>query len=211
MKNTMRWFYLFTAVTLFSSRATEAAMITYDFEATVTSVADYSSGHTLIPASIHVGSIESGSFSFDDTAPGSPYVRGTALNLTATVTIDGTYTYTLSLPTSSDEIDVGLGGVYKRGPTSTTSFDSPVSVLEFFNLQASSNDLSTVQFTAPTGSGATVGISDAGEQSYYYIGATITSLQPASVPEPASLALFGSGIACLVGYRSWRRRKAAKV
>lgn len=207
--NTIRGFCLVGALMTFGPVKSEAGVITYDFTATVTTVADYSPGHTLIPASIHVGSTEVGSFSFDTSAPGSPFVHGTPLDLMATVTIDGAYTYTLNAPTTSDEIDVSLGGIYKRGPAATTSFGGPLGLLEFFSLHASSGDLSTVHFTAPPD--ATVGISDAGYPAapYYYIGANITSLQ--QTPEPASLVTFGGVIACAAACRGWRRRKSAKA
>lgn len=178
--------------------------VTYDFTATVTVVDDTASGHTIVPSSIQPGSTETGSFSFDNSAPGSPFARGTLLDLHATVTVDNKYTYTLNTPTSSDEIDVGLGGVYKRGPADITSFGAPISQLEFYNMTSSSNDLSNVVFSMP----GSVGISDVNSsgQPYYFIGADMTSL--AVVPEPSSLVGLGGALASFVGYFSWRRRKS---
>lgn len=196
---------LFTALLIANN--VWGAEVTYDFTATVSVVDDTSSGHTLIPSSIQPGSTETGSFSFDTSAPGSPFARGTLLDLHGTVTIDNKYTYTLTTPTTSDEIDVGLGGVYKRGPADITSFGAPISQLEFYNMTASSSDLSNVVFSMP----GSVGISDANStgQPYYFIGADMTSLAPSAVvPEPSALVGMGSALATFVGYFGWRRRKS---
>lgn len=180
-----------------------AREVTYDFTATVTVVDDTASGNTLVPSSIQPGSTEVGSFSFDTSAPGSPFARGTLLDLHATVTVDNKYTYTLTTPTTSDEIDVALGGVYKRGPADITSFGAPISQLEFYNMTSSSSDLSNVVFSMP----GSVGISDANStgQPYYFIGADMTSL--AVVPEPSALVGMGGALASFVGCFGWRRWK----
>jgi hypothetical protein len=209
----IRFLSLALTLALANAGGATAGFITYDFDATVTTVVDYSPNHTLVPASIRPNvSTMVGSFTFDNAAPGSPYPKGSALDLSATITVDGKYTYTLTSPNFFDSIDL-LGtssGLYKHG-NATTSFGAPVGLLELFNLISSTNALSTTQFTLPPPgpASATAGISDAGSgQPYYYIGGQVVSLTPAAVPEPASLTMLGIGLAGLAVYRRRHRKPA---
>jgi hypothetical protein len=206
----IRFLSLALTLALTNAGAATASFITYDFTATVTTVADYSPNHTLVPASIQPGSTMVGSFTFDNSAPGSPFPGGTSLDLSATITVDGTYTYTLTTPNFFDSIDLLSGpnsGLYKHG-NAMTSFGAPVGLLELFNLNSSTNSLSTTQFTLPPPgpAGATAGISNAAGQPYYFIGGQVVSLEPAAAtPEPASLTMLGIGLAGLAVYRRQRR------
>ena len=203
--------YLALTLALANPGAATAGFITYDFTATVTTVADYSPNHTLVPASIRPNvSTMVGSFTFDNSAPGQ-FPGGNSIDLSATITIDGKYTYTLTSTNFFDSIDL-LGtssGLYKHG-NATTSFGAPVELLELFNLVSSTNSLSTTKFTLPPPgpAGATAGISDGTGQPYYYIGGQVVSLTPAATPEPASLTMLGIGLAGLVVYRRRHRKPA---
>src|SRR5262249_48317453 len=115
--------------------------ITYEFTGTVRVADDQSAGHTLLPTSIQPGSTMTGTFSFENSAPGqvsgnAGFYPGTRLQLTTTVTIDGQYTFSLTVPTASDEIDI-LGRqtfeYFKRGPNTATEFNpnTLVSLIDF--------------------------------------------------------------------------------
>src|SRR5579883_3357230 len=118
----------------------QPATVTYQFSGTVTSFTDTSTSR-YVPASVQDNvSTYVGTFSFNNSATGQvssedAFYRGTALGLTATVTIDNTYTYTLNTPSSNDEIDI-IGNsfeLFKRGPTVTEGFspNPPFSHFEF--------------------------------------------------------------------------------
>jgi PEP-CTERM motif len=191
-----------------------ADIITYDFSGTVNSITDTSTNH-FVPTSIHNGSTFVGTFSFDNSAPGqvsggNAFYRGNALKLSASVTIDGTFTYTLTTPTASDEIDI-LGTsfeFFKRGPTVFESFapNPPFSHFEF--LGKTQTDI--LANALVNGTGASSGVSDQQTPGspYYFIGAGISSAQLSAIPEPATLLLMGTGVICMAS--CWRRQLKAR-
>jgi PEP-CTERM motif len=200
------------ALALVSDEA-RADIITYGFSGTVNSITDTSTNH-FVPTSIHNGSTFVGTFSFDNSAPGqvsggNAFYRGTALKLSASVTIDGTFTYTLTTPTASDEIDI-LGTsfeFFKRGPTVFESFapNPPFSHFEF--LGKTQTDI--LANALVNGTGASSGVSDqqTSGSPYYFIGANISSAQLSAIPEPATLLLMGTGAVCVAAF--WRRQVKA--
>jgi hypothetical protein len=190
---------------------------TYQFTATVTSITDTSPGKTMVPSSIQPGSTIVGSFSYDAISGTSGFYRGTGLMLSANATIDGTYGYSVTTPTTNDEIDIfgtPLNFEYfKRGPTVPTLFDPniPVSHFEFTGIDSTSVDPSLAQLSLPTGGPpASFGVSDqqTPDSPYWFIGANITSLQQTSAPEPSSLLLLASTAGLTCAYARWRRRAA---
>ena len=209
----LRLLTLVPVVLAIMSVEARADIITYDFSGTVNSITDTSTNH-FVPTSIHNGSTFVGTFSFDNSAPGqvsggNGFYRGTALKLSASVTIDGTFTYTLTTPTVSDEIDI-LGTsfeFFKRGPTVFENFapNPPFSHFEF--LGKTQTDI--LASALVNGTGASSGVSDqqtAGSP-YYFIGAGISSAQLSAIPEPATLLLLGTGAVCVAAF--WRRRLKA--
>ncbi len=149
---------------LAGSRSVQAGLVTYTFSGKVDSITDTSTDH-YVPTDIQDGSTFVGTFSFDNTAPGTidgadAFYRGIALDLSETVTINGKYTYTLITPTSQDEIDI-LGDTFeffKRGPTVYTTFapNPPFSFFEFIG-QTQTNILSNAVISSKN---ATAGVSD---------------------------------------------------
>jgi hypothetical protein len=190
--------------------AARAELVTYTFSGTVDAITDTSSDH-YVPTSIQNGNIFVGTFTFNNSAPGTfsgsdAFYRGTALDLSASVTIDGRYTYTLTTPSSQDEIDI-LGNsfeLFKRGPTVYTSFapNPPFSHFEFLG-QTQTGILSQA---VVTGAGGSAGVSDQQTSGapYYFVGASITSAQ--AVPEPSSWLLVTMGAASLLVQRRARLR-----
>jgi hypothetical protein len=215
--NGKQWTGALVALVLAGSGSARAGTVTYFFSGTVNAITDTSTNH-FVPASIQKNvSTFVGSFSFDNSAPGTVgggngFYSGTALHLRATVTIDGKYTYTLNTPTANDEIDI-IGNAFElfaRGPTVTTSFapNPPFSHFEF--LGTTQTDI--LANAVVGGAGASAGVSDQQTPTapYYFIGAGITSLQPAATPEPSSLVLTGIGAGSLLLCR-WKRRKLARA
>jgi len=190
-----------------------AEVVTYAISGTVSVFTDTSTNH-YVPASIRPNlSTFVGTFSFDNAAPGTVsgsngFYRGTALNLSCNITIDGQYQYALNAPSTQDEIDI-LGtsfGLYKRGPTVSTGFapNPPFSHFEFRGT-TQTNVLSNALISNVTSSS---GVSDQQTSGapYYYIGANISSVAQA-VPEPGSVALL-LGAATGLALR-WGRRRAS--
>jgi hypothetical protein len=205
-------FLLLALVAVFGSTSSaEAAIITYQFSGTVTTLSDSPTSPQL-PADIQVGSTATGFFSYDNAAPGVQFYHGTALQLSQSVTIDNKYTFQLTTPTSSDEIDLFAGtfGLFKRGPDVALPFGAPgahLSFLDAFSFLSTSDDLAVTQLSL--GPNSTIGISNAfSTQPQYFIGITPTTLSQVVtvVPEPSSVSLLGLGLAGLIGY-ALRRRK----
>jgi hypothetical protein len=194
-----------------------ASLVTYEAVGTVTSVAD-DSGLGYIPATILNAPTKTLTYAefitFDNAAaavsstPTSGIYRGTSLDMSVSVLIDGIYAYAISTPSSSDEID--LSGtdfeLFKRGPTTYTSFapNPPFSHVDF-EAKTQSDQLSTAVISAGNPFTAN-GISDqqTSGAGYYYIGASFTSVQ--QVPEPAGLvpSLLLTGTALLASRRKVR-------
>jgi hypothetical protein len=227
--DTMRKAFVALAAVLLVAGHARASFITYSFTGTVTTAVDYSPGQTLLPLGIQPGSTFTGTFSFDNSATGAQYLsdefpRGTSLKLSATVTIDSKYTFKLTTPTSSDEIDVILGSFngfeyFKRGPNTPTDFNANTytNLVDFLlgtsSPQALTNVLSGSNVNLADYNGPSLGLSGMGPtgSEYFFIGGTITSLQPASaqpVPEPASWAILSIGGAFSVVLRRFCRRSA---
>jgi hypothetical protein len=196
--------------TLANTGVARASYVTYAFSGTVNAITD-TSGNNFVPTSIHTGSCTFvATFSFENSAPGQvsesdAFYRGTALNLQASVVIDGTYTYTLTTPTSSDEIDI-IGGAFeffKRGPTVNTMYapNPPFSHFEFLGL-TQTNILQNAQVTFASNSSAGVSDQQTSSAPVYFIGSSIATLQ--AVPEPGSVALLGIGT--LAAFWRFRRR-----
>jgi len=196
--------------TLTNAGVARASYVTYAFSGTVNAITD-TSGNDFVPTSIHTGSSTFvATFSFENSAPGQvsgsdAFYRGIALNLQASVVIDGTYTYTLTTPTSSDEIDI-IGGAFeffKRGPTVSTTYapNPPFSHFEFLGL-TQTNILQNAQVTFASNSSAGVSDQQTSSAPYYFIGSSISTLQ--AVPEPGSMALLGIGT--LAAFWRFRRR-----
>jgi hypothetical protein len=174
--------------------AAHAAMVTLSFTGTVSDPVDYSGLGYVPNAIMQTGGSFTGMVSFNNSATASSsdatdaYYSGTDLDMSVDITVAGQYQYILSTPSSSDEIDLEGSGfdLFKRGPTVYTSFspNPPFSHLDF-ELQTDTDVLSTL-----TGADVTLGSFPAAEVSdaqtsgagYYYVGATITSVQ--GVPEP---------------------------
>jgi hypothetical protein len=198
------------------SQAAHAEMMTYAISGTVAgTITDESTDH-YVPTAITDGSTYAGTISFDNAAPGTSdangaYYRGTALDLSVNILIDGQYDYQDTTPSVSDEIDIlntshGLTfGLYKRGPVVSTSFapDPPFSHLDFLGT-TQTDILSNAQITGVTSSG--VGDTEATGSPYYYVGANLSTVQ--LVPEPSTLGLLAAGAVALLAL--WQRRKRRK-
>jgi hypothetical protein len=201
---------------LLASEHARATYLTYEFTGTVSDAVDYSPGHTLLPTSIQPGSTMAGTFSFENSAPGQVsgndgFYRGTPLQLNTTVTIDGRYTFSLTVPTGGDEIDI-LGRqtfeYFKRGPNTATEFNpnTLVSLIDF-SAGTNTNILADAELSLTSSS---FGISNPGAQAdYYFIGGRLDTLRPSPAPEPGALTLLLVGAAGMAGRLWWRRRKAA--
>jgi hypothetical protein len=217
-RSSMRTHQMLAALTflvLIGSGTAQATIVTYYFSGTVNTFADYS-GDNYIPSSVKDGSSFVGYFSYDNSATqvlNNPGIyRGTSLNLAASVTIAGLYTYTLGGTTDGDEIDL-LGtsfGLYGRGPTVYESF-SPNPPFSFFSfggtMSSSTTDLSSAKLVNTDSS---AGLSDAlTDAPYYFIGGGITEVV---APEPSSLFLVGIGAGgFLVTFQKRRRQAGASV
>jgi hypothetical protein len=189
--------------------ASRANLVTYSLSGTVGVAADHS-GLAYVPSAILNGGLPVvGTVSFENSvAPSSitstsASYRGNALNLSVTFTIDGLYTYSLTTPSTQDEIDISTFfpqstrfSIFKRGPTVYTGFEPypPFSHFEFSGYDGvRSLQLSDAVITGSNPFGAN-GLSDQQtEAGYYYIGLSFDTVQP--VPEPGSLWILG--VACL--------------
>jgi hypothetical protein len=181
-----------------------AEMITYEISGVVGSnITDESTDH-YVPTAIAGGETYAGTISFNNAATGSlsgndGYYRGTALDLSVNITIDGQYQYSDSTPSSSDEIDL-LGttfSLYKRGPVVSANFapDPPFSHLDFQGT-TNTNILANAPVLTATSSG--VGDTEAAGSPYYYISARLTSVEQV-VPEPGTCTLLAVGAAICLG------------
>jgi hypothetical protein len=193
------------------------SIVTYQFTATVTSITDDSPGKTLVPHSIQINtSTITGTFSYDAITGTSGFYSGTSLMLAANATIDGTYGYSVTTPTSQDGIDIFGTPLdfefFKRGPSVPTLFDPniPVSHLEFTGLVSTSANPALAQLSLPSSGSAQVGISDAQTSGVpsWFIGGNITSLEEVSTtaPVPSTFLLLASGAGLTSAYGRWRRR-----
>jgi hypothetical protein len=196
MKSALRALGVF-ALIVGGPGAAQAGIVTYSLSGTVSVFTDTSSNH-FVPTSIQPNiSTFVGTFSFDNSAPGQisgsdAFYRGRALNLSANITIDGVYNYSLNSPSDQDEIDI-LGassfGLYLRGPTVFTNFapNPPFSHFEFIG-KTNTNILSLATISP---NGGTAGVSDQQTPGmpYWFIGSNVTSV--AAVPEPSTFALVG--------------------
>jgi hypothetical protein len=201
----MKTTYLFTAAlaaALAGVGGARADFVTYEITGKVSTLVDYSPGHNQLPADIHVGDALSGTFSYNTDAPGSSVYRGTALQMSIRVTIDG-HTFALTSSTASDEIDllsIPPFGYYKRGPEITTDFGTPLS---FASLNLGGNGTTDLSKFQPSLNyfDNSVGLSDAGSASpYWFIGGSVDTLAPvAAVPAPSGLVLGGIAALCLGG------------
>jgi hypothetical protein len=198
------------AAALASVGSARAGLVTYEFTGQVSTLVDYSPAHNQLPADIHVGDALAGTFSFNSDAPGSSFYRGTDLQMSISVTIDG-HTFALTSPTASDEIDllsIPPFGYYKRGPDVTTAFGTPLS---FASLNLGGNvttDLSKFQPSLNYFDNS-VGLSDAGSAApYWFIGGSVDTLQPVTpTPAPPGLVLGGIAAVCLSGCALRRRAR----
>jgi hypothetical protein len=189
-----------------------ADIVAYTISGTVDAITDTSTNH-FVPTSIRDNvSTFVGTFSFDNSAPGSVsgsdgFYRSTALKLSATVTIDGQYTYTLTTPSASDEIDI-LGTsfeFFKRGPTAFTSFapNPPFSHFEFLG-QTQTNILSNARVSGGPNTSAGVSDQQTSGAPYYFIGAGITTVQVVPEPRLPVLLVAGAGVLLVFARRPWR-------
>jgi hypothetical protein len=197
-------------VAVLNSTRAEASLVYYDFSGTVSPSVDYS-GLSYVPAPILAGGVPFiGTLSFDNSASpvsstsSSAVYRGTDLDMTMPITIDGSYTYAISTPASDDEIDTSGTDfeLFKRGPTVYTSFapNPPFSHLDF-----EATTTSSILSEGIIGIGSPFDANGLSDQQtsgagYYYINLTPSSLQ--EVPEPSALTAMAIGLAAL----SMRRR-----
>jgi PEP-CTERM motif len=202
---------LVAAVILAGPSLVHAGEVTYTVSGTV-ELDSNSPPDPYLPAGIKPGTTFVATFSFNNDAPGqvsgnNGFYSGTALDLHATVTLNGQYTYTLATPTSSDQIEI-LGNtfeLFKRGPTEYTSFppNSPYSHFEFLGY-TQTNILADAEVSG--GPNTTAGRLDQQTPNapYYFLGANISSVT-FGVPEPGGLTLAGLAAAGLA-LRARRRR-----
>jgi hypothetical protein len=209
--NLLRLLALATA--LLAANSARASIVTYQFTGTVTTYSPTTPG---LPASI-LGDTATGTFSYNNAAPGGPFYHNASdLQMSMTVTINNTYTFSLTtLGTNGDEIDldqfIGISfGYYKRGPDElvTGAPNTHVSFLYAQGFEATSTNLGQTDVLLQPG--AFIGISDAfSTDPYYFIAITPTSLQQVTapvVPEPGSIILCATGVVTVAGY-GWRRRR----
>lgn len=203
------WAVCSAGLTLAFYLPVQAAIVTYDFAGTVSQTVDYS-GQGYVPADVAAGSTFTGTLSFDNsvapvsTGSSSAVYRGTELDMTMSVTIDGTNTYAISTPAADDEIDIDGTDfeLFKRGPTVYTSF-SPNPPFSHLDFEGTTTSTSLSQGTIGIGSPFDAnGLSDqqTSDAGYYYINLTLSSVQ--EVPEPAALGFVSIG---LIG--TWIRRR----
>lgn len=179
--------------------AAHATLITLNFSGTVDDPVDYS-GLGYVPGGIQDGSSFVGTVTFNNDAVARStdatdgYYSGTDLDMSVNITIAGQYTYSLTAPSSSDEIDLegSSFGLYKRGPTVDTSFspNPPFSHLDL-GLQTDTDVLGNLTAAdVSLGSTPSAGVSDqqTPDAGYYYVAAALDSVS--AVPEPATATLM---------------------
>jgi hypothetical protein len=184
-------------------------MITYAFTGAVQDPED-ESGLGYVPSAIQTGTSFTGTVSFNNAAVISSgdatdgYYRGTDLDMSVDIVVDGLYQYSLSTPSSSDEIDLEGSGfdLFKRGPTVDTAFspNPPFSHLDL-ELQTDSDVLNTAALSIGSFSGAAVSDAQTSGAGYYVVAASLTSVEPVPEPGTALLAVFAS--AGLLLMRRW--------
>jgi len=181
-----------------------ADLVTYFISGKVGVITDTSPNH-YVPTSITPNVSDFiGSFTFDNSAPGTGGAyRGTALQLSAHITIDGKYDYIINSPTANDEIDIfGTSfGLYLRGPTVALNF-APNPPFSHFEFQGTTQTTILSQVVlGPTG---TAGVSDqqTPDDFYYFIGTNTSTV--VATPEPTSLALVGVFAGGLL-FKRWRK------
>ena len=191
--------------------AAQAALVTLSFSGTVDSVTD-DSGKGYVPSGIRDGSSYVGVVTFNNAAVARStdatdgYYSGTDLDLTVNVTVNGTYQYVQTTPSSGDEIDLEgtTFGLFMRGPTASTAFspNPPFSHLDL-DLRTDTDVLADLTAANVTlGSTPSSGVSDAqtAGAGYYYVGAALTA-----VPVPGTAALAVATSVPMLGRRRRRR------
>lgn len=169
MEKTMYLRLLALATVVLLANSARAGIITYQFSGSVSNFVDYGS---ILPSDLGVGNLASGTFSYDDAAVGPQFYRGEQVKMSETVTLvtaTNTYTFSLTMPTALDEIDLfgGSFGFYHRGPDVPLGFgaDAHVSFMDAFGFGSTSDDLSTTEVSL---GGGRIGISDAFSAAAYY-------------------------------------------
>jgi hypothetical protein len=214
----------------FAATDAKASLITWEFTGNVTQVFSSSGG---LPSSLQGGSTFTGTFTYDDTAPDfsftDPFTGNYAALRSIHVLIDGTFDFNVN-PSSPGQVlvvdgtgnandDLFLVSGFRPGPT---SFDPSIEIRS-----------TTIQLYDAAGETAITGDQLAGlslSLSEFDVGLRMLSLngrdrnsqgfeirgqltsleqQSATVPEPASLAVWS--VMGLVGLSGalWRRRRVA--
>jgi hypothetical protein len=195
---------------------TSAAEVTYSFSGTVGAITD-TSGQNYVPGGLTGSTPFVGTFSFNNSAPGSGgFYSGTALDMSVDVTIGNQYHYHDDVASALDGIDFIQSGsnpttytfeLFKRGPDGTTDYSPfpPFSHFDFIGGTVTTNSLANVVL----GSSGSGGVSDqqSAGSAYYYIAGDNFTVQ--SVPEPATAVLLAAGMAgaLVCGWKRTRTRR----